>query len=106
MRGKTRIVSTDQPVAPCSTVTTDTARQETEGDHDDKRRRVDEPETSPSPVAQNEAPVLDPVSLDMETRKDEIDAEEWAMISLKVGSHKRHYSQSHLAHDEHGNARR
>ena len=52
-------------------MTTFTARQETEGDHDDKRR-VDEPDTSLSPVAQNEAPVLDPVSPDMKTREDEI----------------------------------
>ena len=61
MRGKHETVSTDEPIAPSSDITTATAQQETEGDHDDKRRRVDEPVTSLSPLAQNEAPVLDPV---------------------------------------------
>ena len=42
------------------------------GDHDDKRRRVGEPEAPISPVAQNEAPILNPVSFDLETRIDEI----------------------------------
>ena len=55
--------------------TTDTARQETAGDHDDKRRRVDEPESPISPVAQNEAPILNPVPFDMETKNDEIAAD-------------------------------
>ena len=63
MREKTRTVSTDQPTVPPSIATTDTARQETVGDHDDKRRRVDEPETPLSPVVQNEAPVLNPCHL-------------------------------------------
>ena len=69
MRGKTRTVSTDQPTAPPSSATKATARQETAGDHDDKRIRVDEPEEPRSPVAQNEALVLNPVSLDLETKK-------------------------------------
>ena len=74
MRGTTRTVSTDQPTAPSSNRTTDTGRQETAEDHDDKRRRVDEPKTPLSPVAQNEALVLNPVSFQMETRSDEIAA--------------------------------
>ena len=45
MRGKTRTVGTDHQTAPPSNATTDTPRQETAGDHDDKRRRVDEPGT-------------------------------------------------------------
>ena len=36
------------------------------------RGRVDEPETPLSPVVQNEAPVLNPVSFGMETKNDEI----------------------------------
>ena len=56
-------------------ITTDTARQETAGDRDDMRRRVDEPETPLSPVVQHENPVLNPVSSDMETRNDEIAAD-------------------------------
>ena len=72
MRAKTRTVSTQQPTAPLSNATTDTARRETAGDHDDKRRRVDELEAPISPVAQNEAPVLNPVSFDLDTRNDEI----------------------------------
>ena len=50
---------------------TDIARQETAGDHDDKRRQVDEPEAPISPVAEN-ALVLNPVSFDLETTNDEI----------------------------------
>ena len=45
------------------------------GRHDDKRRRVNELETPLSPFVQNEAPVLNPVSFDMETRNDEISAD-------------------------------
>ena len=51
MRGKTRTVSTEQPTAPLSNATTDPARLESAGDHDDKRRRVDEPEAPISSVA-------------------------------------------------------
>ena len=72
IRGKTRLISPEQPNAPLSNATTDTARQETAGDHDDKRRRVDEPESPISPVAQNEAPILNPVSFHSETRNEEI----------------------------------
>ena len=75
MRGKTRTVSTDQTIAPSSSVITDTARP-------DKRRRVDEPETSLSPVAHYDAHVLDPVSPDMDTRIDEIAAD----VPLREGS--------------------
>ena len=75
MRGETRTVSTDQPTAPSSNKTTDTGRQETAEDHDDKRRRVDEPKTPLSPVAQNEALELNPVSFQRETRSDEIAAD-------------------------------
>ena len=48
------------------------ARQETAGDHDDMRRRVDELEAPISSIAQHEAPILNPVSFDLETRNDEI----------------------------------
>ena len=75
MRGQTRTVSTDQPTAPPTNAAADTARQETVGEHDDKRRRVNEPEAPLSPVVRNEAPVLNPVSFDMETKNDEIAAE-------------------------------
>ena len=71
MRGKTGTVSTEQPTAPLSSATTDTARQEIACDHDDKRRRVDEP-GAPTSVAQNGAPILNPVSFELETRNDEI----------------------------------
>ena len=75
MRGKTRIVGADQPTAAPSNATTDIARQETVEDHDDKTRRVEEPEAPLSPVVQNEAPVLNPMSFDMETKNDEIAAD-------------------------------
>ena len=47
-------------------------RQEAEGDRDDKRRRVDEPGSPISTVAQDEASTLSPVPFDSETRNDEI----------------------------------
>ena len=75
MQGKTRTVSTDQPTAPSSNRTADAGRQETAEDHDDKRRRADEPKTPLSPVAQNEALVLNTVSFQMKTRSDEISAD-------------------------------
>ena len=74
MRGKTRTVNADQPTAPPTNAAADTAPQETVGEHDDKRRRVNEPEAL-SPVVRNEAPVLNPVSFDMETKNDEIAAD-------------------------------
>ena len=99
MRGRTRSVSTDQPTAPPSIATTDTVQQETAGDHDDERRRVDEPETPLSPVGQNEALVLNPVSFDWERemmRSLQVfrclrSQQKWAVISLKNGSRKRHF---------------
>ena len=75
MRGETRTVSTDHPTAPPSNAATDAARQETAGDLHDVRRRVHEPETPLSPVAQNEGPMFHTVSFDMETRNDEIAAD-------------------------------
>ena len=41
-------------------------------DHDDKRRRIDEPVSPDSTVAQDEVPTLSPVPFDPETRNDEI----------------------------------
>ena len=68
----------------CRCATIDTARQETAGDHDDKRRQVDEPEKPLSPAAQNEAPVLNPVSFDLEARHDEIAADVPLGVSARV----------------------
>ena len=62
----------DQPITPSPSVITDAAQQETEGDHDDNRRRVEEPETPLSPVAQDKAPELNLVPPNLETSKDEI----------------------------------
>ena len=98
---KTRTVSTDQPIAPSSSVITDTARQGTDGDHDDKRGRVDEPETPLSPVVQNEP--------DLGTSKDEIvvDAplpeEPEGMSNDQLQSW---ITEESLAHDRYGSARR
>ena len=51
---------------------TDTTRQEAEGDRDDKRRRIDEPESTVPTAAQDEvlAPCL--VTFDSDTRDDEV----------------------------------
>ena len=55
-----------------SPVNTDTTRQEAEGDHDDKRRRIDEPGPPVSTVAQDEVSKLRSVPFDSDTRNDEI----------------------------------
>ena len=61
----------NQPVSPVN-ASTDTTRQEAEEDHDDKRRRIGEPESPVSTVAQDEVSTLSPVPFDSETRNDEI----------------------------------
>ena len=57
--------------APCN-ANLDAAPQEAERDHDDKRRRIDEPVSPVSTVAQDEVSTLSPVHFDLETRDDEI----------------------------------
>ena len=46
--------------------------KEAERDHDDKRRRIDEPVSPVSSFAQEEVSTLSPVPFDSETRNDEI----------------------------------
>ena len=72
MRGKTRLISLEQPTVPPVSASPDTTRQEAEGDNDDKRRRIDEPGSPVSPVAQDEVSTLSPVPFDSEKRNDEI----------------------------------
>ena len=81
-----------------------------------KRRRVDEPETPLSPVAQNEGPVFNPVSFHMETKKnDEIAAdvplpEEPAEMNSDQPqgwiTEQAFFAVSSKVHDKCGNARR
>ena len=52
MRGKTYLSVLNDQRLPVN-ASTDTTRQEAEGDRDDKRRRVDEPESPVSTVAQD-----------------------------------------------------
>ena len=58
MRGKARLIETTQ--------------REAEEDHDDKRRRFDEPESTVLIVAQDEVLTLCPVTFDSDTRNDEV----------------------------------
>ena len=44
--GKPRLTSLEQPSAPTANTSPDTTQQETKEDHDDKRRRIDEPEST------------------------------------------------------------
>ena len=71
MRGKTRLISLEQPTVPSTNASTGTTQQ-AEGDHDDKRGRIDEPGSPVSAVAQDEVFTLSPVPFDSETRNDEI----------------------------------
>ena len=72
MRGKTRPISLEQSTSALVTANLDAAPQEAERDHDDKRRRVDEPVSPVSTVAQDEVSTLRSVHSDSETRDDKI----------------------------------
>ena len=72
MRGKTRLTSLEQPSAPTANTSPDTAQQESKEDHDDKRRRIDEPESSVPTAAQDEVFVPRHETFDSVTRDDEI----------------------------------
>ena len=72
MRGKTRPISLEQSTSSPVNASPDAAPQEAERDHDDKRRRIDEPVSPVSTVAQDEVSTLGPVPFDSETRNDEI----------------------------------
>ena len=72
MRGKTRPISLEQSTSAPVNANLDAAPQVAERDHDDKRRRTDEPVSPVSKVAQDEVSSLSPVHFDSETRDDEI----------------------------------
>ena len=72
MRGKTRLTSLEQPSAPTANTSPDTTQQETKEDHDDKRRRIDELESTVPTAARDEDSVPCPETFDSVTRDDEI----------------------------------
>ena len=72
MRGKTRLTSLEQPSAPTANTSPDTTQQQTKEDHDDKRRRIYEHESTVPTVAQDEVLELCPEAFDSVTRDDEI----------------------------------
>ena len=72
MRRKTRLTSLGQPSAPTANATPDTTQQETKEDHDDKRRRIDELESTVPTAAQDEVLIPCPETFDSVTRDDEI----------------------------------
>ena len=72
MRGKDRLIGSEQPSAPTADTSSDTTQQETKEDHDDKRRRIDEPEATVLTAAQDEVLVQCPETFDLVTRDDEI----------------------------------
>ena len=108
MRGKTRPISLEQPTDSPVNASPDAAPQEAERDHDDKRRRIDEPVLPVSTVAQDEVSTLSPVPFESETRNDEITVdvpllEEPTEMSGESGQgwkQKKHASQSRLVGDE------
>ena len=71
-RGKTRLTSLEQPSAPPANASPDTTQQEAEEDHDDKRRRIDELESTVPTAAQDEVLTPCPVTFDSVTRDDEV----------------------------------
>ena len=71
VRGKTRLTSLEQPSVPPADTSPDTTQQEAEEDHDDKRRRIDEPESTVPTGAQDEVLAPCPVTLESDT-SDEV----------------------------------
>ena len=72
MRGKTRLTSLEQLSAPTANTSPDTIQQETKEDHDEKRRRIDELESTVPTAGQDEVMVPCPETFDSVTRDDEI----------------------------------
>ena len=72
MRGKTRLTSLEQPSVPPANTSPDTTQQETKEDHDDKRRRIDEPASTVPTAAQDEVLAPCPVTFDSDTRDDDV----------------------------------
>ena len=64
MRRKTRMTSLEQPSVPPANTSPDTTQQETKEDHDDKRTRIDEPESTVPTAAQDEVLAPCPVTFD------------------------------------------
>ena len=84
MRGKDRLIGSEQPSAPTADTSSDTTQQETKEDHDDKRRRIDEPEATVLTATQDEVLVQCPETFDLVTRDDEI-AVDIALLEETVG---------------------
>ena len=72
MRGKTRLTSLEQPSAPTANTSPETTQQETKEDHDDKRSRIDELESTVPTASQDEVLVPCAETFDSVTRDDEI----------------------------------
>ena len=72
MRGKTRLIGLEQPSAPTANTGPDTTQHETKEDHDDKRRRIDEPEPTVPAATQDEVLTPCPETFDLIARDDEI----------------------------------
>ena len=73
VRGKTRLIGSEQPSAPTADTSSGTTQQETEEDQDDKRRRIDEHVSTVPTAAQDEFLVPCLKTFDSVTRDDEID---------------------------------
>ena len=61
---KNRLTSLEQPSAPTANTSPDTSQQQTQEDHDDKRRRIDEFESKVPTAAQDEVLVPCPETFD------------------------------------------
>ena len=72
IRGKTILTSPEQPSAPTANTSPDITQQVTKKGHDDKRRRIDEPESAVPTAAQDEVLVPCPETFDSDTRNDEV----------------------------------
>ena len=64
MRGKNRLTSLEQPSAPTANTSPDTSQQQTQEYHENKRRRIDEFESTVPTAAQDEVLVPCPETFD------------------------------------------
>ena len=115
MRGKTRLTSLEQLSVPPANASPDTTQQEAEEDHEDKRGRIDEPESTVPTAAQDEVLTPCPVTFDSDAKNDDVAVdvplpEETVEMSGENSqgwiTEEAPSSQSHLAHDKCDSAKR
>ena len=114
MRGKNRLTSPEQPSVPPANTSPDITQQETEENHDEKKRRIDEPESTVPTAAQDEVLAPCPVTFDSDTKNNEVPVDVPLLEETREMSGENSqgwiteeaFLQSHLVHDKYDSAKR